>query len=170
MPEADDEGLPVHVARVLRRIWDPIDLGRWGPEDEYDSYVPGVIALVQDTTVFETGIVAHLQRIETMAMGLAPTPVHATRAARALLGLREASKRSPALLVAQAISLDGLHCLWVFRRSDGFYAYEHATLRHEVDENGSCSWWADAGEGRSGLFATAEAAEQEARGAIGWLR
>ena len=72
-------------------------------------------------------------------------------------------------LVGQWPSLDGLRCLWVIETRDGLYAYEEGILRHEDDENGRWSWWADAGLRRSGLFGTAEAAEQEARALTGWL-
>jgi hypothetical protein len=159
-----------HVRRVLRQIWDPIGLGAELPEDEYDSYAPGLVALVRDLTAFEAKIAAHLCRIEAEMMGLSPKPARATRAARALLGLREVCTRHSAALVTQVVSPDGLHCLWVLQRPDGFCIYEHAMLRHEDDENGAWSWWADAGQGRSGLFASAEAAEHDARGSIGWMR
>lgn len=73
-------------------------------------------------------------------------------------------------LVTQTINLDGLHCLWVLRRPDGLYAFERGTLQFEDDENGSWSWWRDVGQSRSGLFATADATEREARAVIAWLQ
>lgn len=165
-----DNTLSEHMRRVLRYIWDPIGLGAELPDDEYDSYVPGLIALVRSLTAFEAEIAAHLSRIEAEMMGLSPDPARATRAARALLGLREAHWRNSDALATQTVSPDGMRCLWVFQRPDGLCNYEHAVLRHEVDENGPWSWWADAGQGRSGLFATAEAAEHDARGMIEWMR
>lgn len=166
----DDGALAEQVRRVLRDIWDPIGLGADGPADEYDSYVPGLIAPVQGTRASEPEIIAHLLRIEVEMMGLAPAIAPATRAARALLGLREAWTRLPNILVSQAMSPDASHCLWVFRRPDGLMSYEQAVLRHEEDVNGAWSWWVDAGQGRSGLFATIEAAEHDARSVIDWLR
>lgn len=165
-----DKTLSENVRRVLRQIWDPIGLGEELPEDEYDSYVPELIPLVQSAKVFEAEIAAHLSRIASETMGQYLHPVRATRTARALLGLREADQRNSDDLFKQAVSPDGLHFLWVFQRRDGLYAYEHATLRHENDENGAYSWWADAGQGRSGLFDSAEAAERDARGSIEWMR
>lgn len=165
----DDKALTEQVGHVLRHIWDPIGLGAEGPADEYDSYVPGLIALVRSTTASEAEILAHLLLIESEMMGLAPASVPATRVARALLGLRDAWRRKPDVLVSQVLSADGLHCLWLFRRPDGLYSYEHAALRHEVDVNGSWSWWAGAGKGRSGLFATTDAAEHDARSVTDWM-
>ena len=170
MSEADDKRLAQHVNHVMRHIWDPIELGLKGPADEYDSYAPSVLALVRDTTAFEETILAHLMRIEAQEMCLSPAPARTMRAARALLGLREACRRAPDVLVSQTISQDGLRCLWVFRRPDGLCDYEDAELRHESDENGAISWWTSAGHRRSGLFATADAAAQEAGATIDWLR
>ncbi|MCJ2047853.1 hypothetical protein MKK58_25430 [Methylobacterium sp. J-078] len=170
MPDAGAVGLATHVGRVLRRIWDPIDLGGWGPEDEYDSYVPGLVALTCDHVVFEEVLIAHLGRIEVEQMCMSLTPAKRTRAARALLGLRHAHMQGFGRLVEQWSSLDGLRCLWVIETRDGLYAYEEGILQHEDDENGRYSWWADAGLGRSGLFDTVEAAEREAHAVTGWLR
>lgn len=167
---SNDNRLREHVRRALRDTWDPIGLGEELPDDEYDSYVPGLIPLVRGLTAFEAEIAAHLLRIEADMMCLSPDPARATRTARALLGLREADQRNSDLLVKQVVSPDGLRCLWVLLRRDGFYTYEHAVLQHENDENGAWSWWTDAGQGPAGLFASAEAAERDARGAIDWMR
>lgn len=166
-----DNSLSDHTRRVLCHVWDPIGLGADLPADEYDSYVTDLIALMRDLTAFEAEITAHLLRIETEMMSLHPAPERATRAARALLGLREVyTRNSSDALVTQNVSPDGLRCLWVFQRPDGLYTYEHAVLRHENDENGAWSWWTDAGEGRAGIFASAEAADQDARSSINWMR
>jgi hypothetical protein len=84
-----------HVEGVLRDIWDPIWLGIGGPVDEYDRYAPGIVALVRDTTVFENTIIGHLTRIEAAEMCLPASHERTLRAARALLGLREACARAP---------------------------------------------------------------------------
>jgi hypothetical protein len=157
-----------HVEGVLRDIWDPIWLGIGGPVDEYDRYAPGIVALVRDTTVFENTIIGHLTRIEAAEMCLPASHERTLRAARALLGLREACARAPDMLVTQAVSEDGLRCLWVFQRPDNLFIYEHATLCHEEDENGNYAWWTIAGEGRSGLYSAAESAAEDARTAIDW--
>ncbi len=171
MPDLGDDRLAAHVGRVLRWIWDPIDLGADGPEDEYDAYLPGLVALTRDTSAFEDALVAHLARIEVEATQLSLPPAKRTRAARALLGLRNAHLSAHSgRLVAQWSSPDGLRCIWIFERPGGLYAYEEGALRQEDDENGRWSWWSDAGLGRSGLFDTAAAAGRDACTAIAWLR
>lgn len=167
---SNDKRLCEHIRRILRDTWDPIGLGEELRDDEYDSYAPGLIPLVRGLAAFEAEIAAHLLRIEADMMCLSPDPERATRTARALLGLREADQRSSDVLVKQTLSPDGLHCLWVLLRRDGLYTYEHAVLQHEDDENGAWSWWADAGQGPSGLFAFADAAERDAHGSIEWIR
>ncbi|MGE8131903.1 DUF6984 family protein [Methylobacterium sp. NPDC080182] len=171
MPDAgDDDGLALHIGRVLRWIWDPIGLGARGPEDEYDAYVPDLVTLTRNTTVFEDVLAAHLARTEAEAMRLTLPPAKRTRASRALLGLREARQRKPDRLADLWLSPDGLRCAWVFETPGGLYAYEEGVLRHEDDENGPWSRWDGTGLGRSGLYDTAEAAGREARAVIGWLR
>lgn len=169
MPNAGDDGLAAHVGHVLRRVWDPIGLGARGPEDEYDAYVRDLVVLTRGTAAFEDALVAHLARIEVEQMHLTLPPAKRTRAARALLGLREAGRGKPDRLIEQWSSPDGLRCAWVFETPGGLYAYEEGVLRHEDDENGPWSRWDDTGLGRSGLYDTAEAAGRGARAVIGWL-
>jgi hypothetical protein len=167
---ADDDGLALHVERVLRSVWDPIGLGPRGPADEYDAYVPDLIALTRNTAMFEDALVVHLEQIEVETMRLSLPPAKRTRAARALLGLRDAHLRGAGRLVEQWCSPDGLCCAWVFETPGGLYTYGEGILRHEDDENGPCSRWDAAGLVQSGLFDTAEAAGREAHSVIGWLR
>lgn len=171
MLDADgDDGLTAHVGHVLRSVWDPIALGAHGPENEYDAYVPDLVALARDTAVFECALVSHLARIEVEAMHLTLPPAKRTRAARALLGLREAGLRGVGRLVEQWSSPDGLRCAWVFETLGGQFAYDEGVLRHEDDENGSWSRWDGRGRDRSGLYDTAEAAARDARAVIDWMR
>ena len=60
------------VHRILLEHWDPIGVNE-APEaqDEYDSYVPGVIALLINGSPAET-IAAHLGRIVVEMIGLRP--------------------------------------------------------------------------------------------------
>lgn len=170
MPDAgDDRELASHVGHVLRRVWDP-GLGVCGSADQYADYVPDLTALTRDTPVSENALIAHLERIEVEGMHLSLPPAKRTRAARALLGLREACQHRSVRLVEQWSSPDGLRCAWVFETPGGLYVYKEGVLLHEDDENGLWSFWGDAGLGRSGLFDTAEAAGQEAHAVIGWLR
>lgn len=164
-PTLDD-----HVSHILRWLWNPIDLDTKRLADDYDSYVPAVVALVRSTAANDHAIVEYLMSIGADQMMMVPAPKQAMQAARALLGLREACGRAPDSLVSQTVSPDGLRCLWVFQRADDLCFHEQVALRHEVDENGAWSWWTEAGTGRSGLFATAEEAEQDARSSIKWLR
>lgn len=165
--KSSDNSLSQHMRQVLRHIWNPIGFDAELPDDEYDSYVPDLLPLIRNSTVFEAEIAAHLSRIETEMMCLSPKPTRVVRAARALLGLREAFIRDNSeTLVKQTVSADGLRFFWLFQRSDGLYRYEHAVLRHENDENGLYSWWTDAGEGRSGLFSSTEEAERDTRSSI----
>lgn len=76
-----DDAFSEHVRRVLRHVWDPIGVGAELPDDEYDSYLPGVVALVRSLSAFEAEIAAHLSWIETGMMGLSPEPARVTRAA-----------------------------------------------------------------------------------------
>ncbi|MDQ2731900.1 MAG: hypothetical protein M3Y56_09595 [Armatimonadota bacterium] len=57
-----------YIAQVLLQEWDPIGVREY-PEaqDEYDSYVEGVLRLLQTDASDET-IVAHLLEIETIDM------------------------------------------------------------------------------------------------------
>lgn len=58
------------VAAVLRR-WDPIGIlpGEDGPGDEYDSYAPHIVSLVQRGDSFAQ-LVIHLHHLRTETMGL----------------------------------------------------------------------------------------------------
>jgi hypothetical protein len=61
------------IRRILMAEWDPIACGV--PEDEYDSYIPGIYRLMQGRAGVE-GLAAHLGKLETLSMGL---PAHADR-------------------------------------------------------------------------------------------
>ena len=52
-----DRALAAHVSGVLRHIWDPIGMGMEGPPDEYDRYIPGIVALLQGRSAYENAIV-----------------------------------------------------------------------------------------------------------------
>ncbi len=130
------EQLLKNVRSVVRDIWDPINLGGDGPGDEYDSYAPRLVSVLQNPEVSEPGIADVLRRLERDAMGLTLGTSSMVRAARALLCLREAHRRDTGNLVRQVMSVDGSSCLWIWQRSDGLFSYEHVVLQHEHDENG----------------------------------
>jgi hypothetical protein len=58
------------VADVLRSDWDPIGVSGL-PDDEYDSYAPGVMALVAAGAA-DLDVATHLSAIERDRMGLLP--------------------------------------------------------------------------------------------------
>jgi hypothetical protein len=79
----DYNALVEPVRRVLLETWDPIGVATIGaPRDEYDSYIPGIISLLQQTMRPED-IAAHLDEIADARMGLRP------QRGRSLLAARE---------------------------------------------------------------------------------
>ncbi len=78
------------VRQVLLRKWDPIGIvSMGGPDDEYDTYVPGIVGLVQKPNVDPGAIADHLMQIEAEQMGLRPSRERAEVTARALLEVRQ---------------------------------------------------------------------------------
>jgi hypothetical protein len=64
--------------------WDPIG---WGvPDDEYDSYIPTIYRFIQARVDIEK-LASHLEKLETVSMGLRPRPEVNKRVARLLLAL-----------------------------------------------------------------------------------
>ena len=61
------------VAKTLRLEWDPIGHGQIDdlPADEYESYAPGVVGLIE-READDTEIADHLASIESTQMGLSP--------------------------------------------------------------------------------------------------
>lgn len=81
------------VRLILLRDWDPIGLnGEKEGIDEYDSYVDGIVALVEDLMVGRDALFDHLHDLAARHMGM-PESDELTRrcdlAASALLTLRE---------------------------------------------------------------------------------
>ena len=81
------------VRAILMRDWDPIGLNREAETaDEYDSYIPDTVALVEDPLVGRDAIFDHLHDLAARHMGM-PESDELTRrcneAADALLSLRE---------------------------------------------------------------------------------
>jgi hypothetical protein len=87
--------LAAQVRLILRRDWDPIGLNREAETaDEYDAYIPDIVALVEDLLVGREAIFEHLHDLAARHMGM-PESEELTRrcdiAADALLALRESS-------------------------------------------------------------------------------
>jgi hypothetical protein len=84
------------VRETLKREWDTIGVAEW-PEaaDEYDMYIPGVVALLQ-RDADDREIAAHLDRIAGERMGLAPNRARTSAAAAALRARWQKIARSDA--------------------------------------------------------------------------
>lgn len=85
------------VREVLFRQWDPIGVAafpNW-PDDEYDSYIPGVIGLLQHgPTAGE--LATYLDRIAHERMGTVSDPSRSRAAAIVLLSLWQDAVNSSA--------------------------------------------------------------------------
>jgi hypothetical protein len=79
-------------AKVIRRIllaeWDPFGCGV--PEDEYDSYIPGIYRLIHGSANLEQ-LASHLRKLEKIAMGLEPDLEKSRRVAELLLATTESN-------------------------------------------------------------------------------
>jgi hypothetical protein len=79
--------ITTRVRRVLWEEWDPIHIRKLNaPADEYDSYIPGLVKLLQ-IGASARELTAHLVQIEDNEMGLTPNHSRAERAAAMLVAL-----------------------------------------------------------------------------------
>ena len=84
-------GLIDEVSDVLFSAWDPIDLKLMGgPRDEYRSFAPELISLVQ-MGGGEEQIAAHLAEIAKVEIGLSADPERTSRAASLIVNLVRSS-------------------------------------------------------------------------------
>ena len=82
--------LPV-VHRILLEQWDPLGVNEHPEaEDEYDSYIPGVIKLLLNGST-ASAIAVHLGGIAVDIMGLASNSEHELKVAQALLSAAAAA-------------------------------------------------------------------------------
>jgi hypothetical protein len=72
------------VSRILWTDWNPI--GCRVPENEYDSYAPGIVRMLV-SGVDRHRLAEHLDRLATGAMGLQGNTEHSFRIAEVLLKL-----------------------------------------------------------------------------------
>lgn len=78
------------VREVLWKDWDPIGVNHFGPDDEYDSYAPGICRLLMEGAD-ERKIADRLQQLAENAMGLPHVSrEHSLHIARRLLSLIDA--------------------------------------------------------------------------------
>jgi hypothetical protein len=61
------------VESILRR-WDPIGVepGEFGPADEYDSYAPHIVSMVNSGCKPEE-LASHLEQLAVMTLGIGPS-------------------------------------------------------------------------------------------------
>ena len=72
------------VDKVLAQVWDPIGtVSSGGPTDEYSSYAPRVLGLLQRGAT-DDEVAAHLAHLETDELGVATTAAHRLPVAREL--------------------------------------------------------------------------------------
>lgn len=69
--------------------WDPIGCGV--PDDEYDSYIPVIYRFMQERTTVDE-LASHLQKLETISMGLDGDWSRNQRVAKLLLELMESDQ------------------------------------------------------------------------------
>jgi hypothetical protein len=82
------------VREILMREWDPLGVADFrGAADEYDSYIPGVIGLLQEGASTDD-LAAHLDRIAFDQMGQTSSGTRSAAAAAALLSLWNGAVRS----------------------------------------------------------------------------
>ena len=76
------------VSEVLHYVWDPIEIaGLPQAGDEYETYVPGVLALLL-SGASESEISRHLQRLTEERMGLSTVAERSDEAALTLIEWR----------------------------------------------------------------------------------
>ncbi len=74
MRESRRAALSAAIHDILIRDWDPIGLGdEQDVQDEYDSYIPGILRLLT-AGADRVKIAAHLTQIARVSMGLSPDP------------------------------------------------------------------------------------------------
>lgn len=84
---SDPAVLLSQVRAVLLKTWDPIGVAdEPAAQDEYDTYAPAVLKLVE-SHASARAVADHLLGIERKRMGLAGNKATADRAANALLAL-----------------------------------------------------------------------------------
>jgi hypothetical protein len=91
---ADLYRLVVPVREILMQEWDPIGVAGipdW-PTDEYDSYLPSVLGLLQKGASVDD-VAAHLDAIATGPIGMKPDKQRSRAAATALLAMWESELR-----------------------------------------------------------------------------
>jgi len=61
----------IQVVQGILRRWDPVGVkpGQFGPEDEYDSYAPQIVSMVESGCSSDA-LVAHLEHLSVHKIGV----------------------------------------------------------------------------------------------------
>ena len=92
MSKQDKRRLYEAIREILFSEWDPIGINSFAPDDEYDSYVPTILRLLEHGRD-ERRIADQLRRFAEENIGLTSVdPVHCRKVAQMLCGLVESDR------------------------------------------------------------------------------
>jgi hypothetical protein len=72
------------IHSILLKDWDPLIINGYGPPDEYDSYIPGIVHMLENNCTVEE-LERHLAWIEKERMGVSEVSEGISQAAKKLL-------------------------------------------------------------------------------------
>lgn len=72
------------VHNILLKDWDPLIINGYGPSDEYDGYIPGIVHLLENNCTVEE-LERHLAWIEKEEMGVPEVSQRISQAAKNLI-------------------------------------------------------------------------------------
>jgi hypothetical protein len=72
------------IRDILLNDWDPLVINGYGPADEYDRYIPGIVQLLDDRCTAEQ-LEQHLARIEKEQMLVPKISLGISKAAKNLI-------------------------------------------------------------------------------------
>jgi hypothetical protein len=63
----------IRIVESILRLWDPIGVapGKFAPTDEYDSYAPHIVSMV-NSGCRPDELASHLEQLAVMTMGIGP--------------------------------------------------------------------------------------------------
>ncbi len=76
----------IRVVQGILRRWDPVGVkpGQFAPEDEYNSYAPQIVKLVENGCSSDV-LTAHLERLCVHTMGVGPNKRASTKFAAEII-------------------------------------------------------------------------------------
>lgn len=156
--------------RKLREIgwsrWNPIGIAGppETPADEYDRYLFEAACRIERNESLRD-VAAYLVDVERNEMGLSGGAAAEVRAYATVQAINERLRSPIGEIVKRIMSRDLTRRVCICKRPDGFFRYRDDELRFFDDAPPT---WLDGAP--SGIFATVEEAENEARRQISWLR